>query len=243
MRLGDKMQRYFADRKEKDIFTLSQEDSYHVTIVMRMHKEDQVEVVFQNKLYWTKIVSLHPAVKVKIIKEEEVHSCSPMVTIVQSLVKEQKMDYILQKTTELGVEKIIPFFAERSVVKLEWKEEKKRERWQKIVKEASEQSKRHSIPKIEKGISLNELCNISEYDVKFLCTVNEKKQNLKKVLSNLSERARILFVIGPEGGFTEQEEKSLVEHDFIPISLGNTILRTETASTFIMSVVRFLDMR
>lgn len=83
---------------------------------------------------------------------------------------------------------------------------------------------------------------MSDYDIKFLCTVNESSQNLKKVLSNMVSGAKILFVIGPEGGFTPEEEKVMMENDFLSISLGNSVLRTETASTFIMSVVRYIDM-
>ncbi len=238
------MQRYFTEKKEENLFTLSSDDTYHITKVMRMRKEELIEVVYQEELYLAKIITFSPVVKAEIMQKIEIEKTSSFqVTIAQSLVKEQKMDYILQKTTELGVNQIIPFLAERSIVKLDCKEEKKMERWKKIVKEASEQSKRSNIPKIEKGMTLKEICGLSEYDVKFLCTINEKSQNLKKVLSNLSGSARILFVIGPEGGFTEQEENSLLEHDFIPVSLGDTVLRTETASTFIMSVVRYLDMR
>ena len=65
----------------------------------------------------------------------------------------------------------------------------------------------------------------------------------KHKISNLAGSVKILFVIGPEGGFTEKEEKTFLEHHFLPVSLGNTVLRTETASVFLMSVIRYLDMR
>ena len=124
------------------------------------------------------------------------------VTIVQSLVKEQKMDYILQKTVELGVDKIIPYCASRSVIKINEKKDKKIERWKSILKEAAEQSKRIKIPEITNPINLSNLVKLSDYDIKFLCTVNESSQNLKKVLSNMVSGAKILFVIGPEGGLS-----------------------------------------
>jgi 16S rRNA (uracil1498-N3)-methyltransferase len=152
------------------------------------------------------------------------------------------MDYILQKTTELGVNEIIPFMANRSLIKLDNRKDKKIERWQKIVKEASEQSKREVVPKVNNFMQLSDLVNLKEYDMKFLCTVNENSQNIKKELSNISRSARILFVIGPEGGFTKEEEITLIENGFISLSLGSSVLRTETASIFIMSVVRYLDM-
>lgn len=237
------MQRYFVQEKNNNEFVLSSNDTYHITKVMRMNVEDRVEVVYNNITYICEITSLEPLVRVSILQElSEKNELNCVVTIVQSLVKEQKMDYILQKTTELGVSRIIPYQAERSLIKLDKKQDKKIERWQSIVKEAAEQSKRNQIPVVENVITLSNLINLKEYDIKFLCTVNETSQNIKKLLSNLSGSAKILFVIGPEGGFTEKEEKMLLENGFISLSLGNSVLRTETASTFIMSVIRYIDM-
>lgn len=244
MDIGDNsMQRYFINKIENNRFTLSENDSYHITRVMRMKQEDQIEIVYNKKLYLSKIIETTPTVIAEIVKEVEVNNeLSISVTIAQSLVKEQKMDYILQKTTELGVSEIIPYMADRSIIKLDSKQDKKLERWQKIVKEASEQSKRNNIPTVTNAMTLSNLVNLSDYDMKFLCSTNETSQNIKKVLSNLNGSVKMLFVIGPEGGFTEDEEKNFIENGFISLSLGNSILRTETASTFIMSIIRYLDM-
>lgn len=237
------MQRYFTNNKLDNSFILSSDDTYHITKVMRMINGDKIEVVYEQELYICEIVELEPVVKSRIIeKTDELNELSYSVTIVQSLVKEQKMDYILQKTTELGVNEIIPYQASRSIVKLDSKETKKVERWQKIVKEAAEQSKRVMVPVISNPITLSNLVKLSDYDIKFLCTVNESSQNLKKVLSNLTGNVRMLFVIGPEGGFKEEEERKFLENGFVSVSLGSSVLRTETASTFIMSVIRYLDM-
>lgn len=237
------MQRYFSKKIENNRFTLTEEDTYHITKVMRMVKDDKIEVVYQENTYICRIVSLSPLVEAEIVEEiKNNQELKTQVTIVQSLVKEQKMDYILQKTSELGVDKIIPYCASRSVIKINEKKDKKVERWKSILKEAAEQSKRIKIPEIMNPINLSNLVKLSDYDIKFLCTVNESSQNLKKVLSNMVSGAKILFVIGPEGGFTLEEEKVMMENGFISISLGNSVLRTETASTFIMSVVRYIDM-
>lgn len=237
------MQRYFSKKIENNRFTLTEEDTYHITKVMRMVKDDKIEVVYQENTYICKIVSLSPLVEAEIVEEiKNNQELKTQVTIVQSLVKEQKMDYILQKTSELGVDKIIPYCASSSVIKINEKKDKKVERWKSILKEAAEQSKRIKIPEITNPINLSNLVKLSDYDIKFLCTVNESSQNLKKVLSNMVSGAKILFVIGPEGGFTLEEEKVMMENGFISISLGNSVLRTETASTFIMSVVRYIDM-
>lgn len=237
------MQRYFSDNCLNNIFTLSKEDSYHITKVMRFKIGEKIEIVYNNKTCISEILSLEPNVTARIIDEIiENTEISYNVTLVQSLVKEQKMDYILQKMTELGVNKIIPYQAERSIVKLNDKVNKKIERWQTIIKEASEQSKRTVIPTVTNAISLKELEEIEGYDYKFIATVNEKQQNLKKVLSKVKKGATMIIVVGPEGGFTCLEEDRLMKKGFIPISLGKSVLRTETAGLFFMSVVRFIDM-
>lgn len=237
------MQRYFTNDFNNDIFTLSESDTYHITKVMRYKQKDKIEVVYNEKMYISEIVETSPIVQAKKITEiMENSELSLKVTLVQSLVKEQKMDYILQKTTELGIDKIIPFQAERSIVKQNDKINKKLDRWQTIIKEASEQSKRTIIPKVMPVVSLKELEEIEGYDYKFIATVNEKQQNLKKVLSKVEKGATIVIVVGPEGGFTNEEEEKLINRGFIPISLGKSVLRTETAGLFFMSAVRYIDM-
>lgn len=237
------MQRYFTNDFNNDIFTLSESDTYHITKVMRYKQKDKIEVVYNEKMYISEIVETSPIVQAKKITEiMENSELSLKVTLVQSLVKEQKMDYILQKTTELGIDKIIPFQAERSIVKQNDKINKKLDRWQTIIKEASEQSKRTIIPKVIPVVSLKELEEIEGYDYKFIATVNEKQQNLKKVLSKVEKGATIVIVVGPEGGFTNEEEEKLINRGFIPISLGKSVLRTETAGLFFMSAVRYIDM-
>lgn len=237
------MQRYFSNDFHNNIFILSKEDSYHITKVMRLKPDEQIEIIHNKKTYISEIVELTPLVQAKVVKElTDNPELSYEVTLVQSLVKEQKIDYILQKSTELGVSKIIPYQAERSVVKTNDKVTRKIERWQTIVKEASEQAKRVMIPKITNVMSLNELKKIEGYDYKFIATVNEKQENLKKVLSNIEKGATMIIVVGPEGGFAQNEEAELMDNGFIPISLGKSVLRTETAGLFFMSVVRFIDM-
>ena len=96
-----KMQRYFVKQKKENIFSLSPKDSYHLTTVMRKKEQDKIEIVYEKELYLAKIIKLSPVVEAEIIQKLRVEeNPKTEVTIVQSLVKEQKMDYILQKTTE-----------------------------------------------------------------------------------------------------------------------------------------------
>lgn len=236
------MQRYFVDGNYSDRLTLSSADSHHIKNVMRMNVSDKIEVVLDGRLFLYEIATLDNNVVVE--KVEELNNDVDLklkVSIAQALVNEQKMDYILQKSCELGVYSIIPLNTTRSVVKIDGKEEKKINRWKKIVKEASEQSKRVSIPKISKVLDIDELIKL-DYDLKILCSVNEMTTSIKKVLSNVGSCDRILFVIGPEGGFTKPEERKLIDNGFISVSFGKTVLRTETASIFIMSIINYILM-
>lgn len=238
------MQRYFVKVRNNDnSFTLSSEDSYHITKVMRAKLKDLVEIVNDNTVYICEISSIDNNVKCRI-KDSLIDNTNniPSVTVAQSLVKEQKMDYILQKSTELGVNKIIPIEVERSIIKANGKSNKKIERWNKIVKEASEQSKRINIPKVSEIKNIKELIK-EEYDYKILCSVNETSTTIKKVLQNATISDTILVVIGPEGGFTKSEEETLINNGFISTSLGNRVLRTETASSFVLSIINYVFMR
>ena len=235
------MQRYFKDTKLNE-FELSDDDSYHIIKVMRNNIGDNIEVVIDKKLYICEIIEMNKLVKVKKIEEVICDSELPCnVTIAQSLVKEQKMDLILQKSCELGVSEIIPINATRSIVKLDKKETKKIERWNKILKEASEQSKRIVIPKVNEIMDIKDLAKL-DYDIKILCTVNELSMSLKEVLNKDLNNLKILLVIGPEGGFTDSEEKILIDNGFISTTFGRRVLRTETASLYALSIINYILM-
>mgnify|MGYP004507952685 FL=1 len=235
------MQRYFCDSNE-EVVTLSSDDSYHITKVMRMNVGDNIELVSNNKLYIAEIIKTTPSVIVKKNSIQESFDTNINIDIAQSIVVEQKMDYILQKGTELGVNKFIPLIVDRSVVKLNDKSDKKQKRWQTIVKEAAEQSKRLEVPTVANPCNIKELAKL-DYDFKILCSVNETSKNIKTVLSNISISDRILVVVGPEGGFTNLEEQELIKNGFVSASLGNRVLRTETASLFVLSVINYIFMR
>ena len=148
------------------------------------------------------------------------------------------MDLVLQKATELGVTKIIPVIMERSIVKIDdSKEVKKIDRWSKICKEASEQSKRNSIPVISNIMTLKEL--VKEEGIKIVCSTIEKENNLKKFLTEHKNYDKIIIVVGPEGGISSKEEEYLVSEGFTRVSLGKRIMRVETVPIFILSALNY----
>lgn len=234
------MQRYFVLEKLDNKFKLNNDDSYHINNVMRNKVGELIEVVFDEKLYITKIVELKPNVILEIIElVDSYNEIEKKVTICQSLVKEAKMDLILQKSTELGCFSFIPLRVKNSIIKGNEKDFlKKVERWQKIVLGASKQSKRNVVPKVNKVIDVNELIKL-DYDLKILLTVNETSRSFKNILQNNLNCDTIIIVIGPEGGFTKEEEQLLRDNGYLSASLGNLVLRTETASLCCLSMINY----
>lgn len=231
------LQRYFSKKKVDHIFFLSDDDYYHIQTVMRMKDRENIQVVYEQKAYLCEVRYVEHDIQIYLLEELEQQSeIIPNITLLIPILKEQKMDYILQKATELGVNRFIPVIMERSVVKVEQKEEKKLIRWQRIVKEASEQSMRTTIPTIENIIKLRDL----KIDgLKLICSTIEKENTIKRVFQKNKMCDKINILIGPEGGLSEIEEKLLKEKDFIPITLGPRIMRVETVPLYLMSIINY----
>ncbi len=235
------MQRYFAINSKLE---LSKKDIYHIIKVMRMKVNDKIEVVYDRCVNLCNIDFIDSKeIKISIIKKiKEDNELKSNITIAFSLVSESKIDLILQKCTELGCYNFIPLKVNRSKIKLDSKEEKKLMRWNLITKEAAEQSHRNIIPNVTNIMSINDIINL-DYDVKLLCSPKEKEKTIKNVLQKYSKYDKIIIVVGPEGGLDSIEEDLLIKNNFECISLGQTILRTETAPIFVMSALKYEFMR
>ena len=230
------MQQYFAKNKELE---LEQSDYYHIKNVMRMKKGDIIKVAFDNIIYTCEIVNLKDDVTFSVIEKNTKEEKSYRVDVAFSLIKEQKMDYLLQKCTEVGADTLIPIETKRCVVKIDNKKaSSKKERWNKILKEASEQSFRANIPKINDILTLKELAK-KDYELKLLCSLNKNTKNIIKVLQKNNKCDRILLVVGPEGGFSGDEEEFLTQNGFISVTLGDTVLRAETAPVVALSMINY----
>lgn len=155
----------------------------------------------------------------------------------QGLPKADKMEYIIQKTTELGVKRIIPVKMERCVAKINDKDKiNKIDRWRKIAEVAAKQSQRDTIPVIDEIIKLNDI-NIDKYDVFIIAYEKEKNISIKNLLQKNKQSKNIGILIGPEGGINEKEIKLLQEKGGKLVSLGERILRTETAPIALISMI------
>ncbi|AYC29624.1 16S rRNA (uracil(1498)-N(3))-methyltransferase [Paenisporosarcina cavernae] len=242
------MQRYFIDHPSAtDRFSIVGEDAKHISKVMRMSVGDQIIVVNNGNAYRTEIDSLEDrVVHVKTIAAIPFSNELPVhVTIACGLPKGDKLELITQKATELGVSEIIPFQAERSIVKWEpSKSTKKLERLNRIAKEAAEQSHRTVIPTIQNVQSFGSLLNREGNDHHLFFAYEEQAKRTDR--TSFSEHLRtidfgqsIFIAFGPEGGFSPNEAQQFIAAGFKPIALGPRILRTETAPLYVLSAISY----
>lgn len=244
------MQKFFVETnqiKEEKIEIIG-EDVNHIANVLRLQKEDEIIICNkdENISYQAGIIKIEKdKVTCEIIEKiEETTESNIHVTIFQGLPKADKMEYIIQKSTELGVRKIIPVAMTRSIVKLNGKDAiKKIERWNKIAEVAAKQSKRDIIPEVGMIQGIHQVAEkINEFDIFLIAYENEKEVTLKSVLRTIKleqNNVKIGIVIGPEGGIEPKEVEELQEKGAQIITLGNRILRTETASLCILSNIMY----
>lgn len=244
------MQRYFVSDQslQDDVVFISGDDARHIAKVMRMKEGAEIVCCFQDgrSALCALVETSSEMVKADIVKWlDESNELPVKVTIASGLPKGDKLEYIVQKGTELGASEFIPFVAGRSIVKWDEKKGKKKvERLEKIAKEAAEQSYRNVLPSISSPISFKQLIEKSkEYDVCIVAYEEEGKESrhtgLKESFSSLEPSGKLLAVFGPEGGLSEEEVEKLTEAGFIRCSLGPRILRTETAPLYLLSTVSY----
>jgi len=225
---------------------LENEDTRHIKNVLRMKENEEINIANKDtsENYLCIIDSFQSdTVKCKILKQyQSVSELKVQMSIFQALPKAEKMELIIQKCTEIGVHNFIPVVMERCIVKIDKKSEvKKIERWQKIAESAAKQSGRDIIPEVKNIINLKKLCQLVEkYDIVLVAYEREKINTLKSELMNIKNKiSSIGIIIGPEGGFEEDEIKLLKQNGVKAITLGNRILRTETASIYLSSILTY----
>ena len=225
------------------------ENFNHLRNVLRKNINDTINIcnIDDNKNYICRIIKIEERSMLLNIEEElESNSESNIdLTIYQGIPKAEKMELIIQKSTELGASRIIPTIMKRCVVKVEEKDkQKKLSRWQKIAEVAAKQSGRDKIMQLEEFTNLEGICKyIENYDVVLLAYEKEKCNSIKKEIQILKElhkeKLNIAIIIGPEGGLDIDEVVLLKNSGAKTITLGNRILRTETVSLTILSILMY----
>ncbi len=230
------MHRFFTTAA--DFPTVTGGDAHQIKDVLRMKPGEMVELLTgDGQVHEARITSL---VKNRIecaVISSRVDEGEPKVkvTLAQGLPKARKMDLIVEKCVELGVNQIIPMSTERTVAK-----EAKLERWQKIAKEAAEQSKRALIPQVSALKKFGDVLKLrDQYELALIPWEEEKFLTLKRALAPHHTLNSILLLIGPEGGFSAAEVESAKQAGFVSVSLGKRILRTETAGMAALAAINY----
>ncbi len=226
-------------------------DINHIQNVLRLKKNDEINIsdIDTGKNYVTKIEKFNEeAIICNIIASSDTSvETNAKISVFQGLPKADKMEYIIQKSTELGAYNFIPVNMKRCIVKLDNKTiNKKIERWNKIAEAAAKQSGRNIIPRVEEVKTISDICSyIDNYDIFIVAYEGEENNTLKAELQRIinKENLKIGIVIGPEGGIDIEEINKLQKAGAKIVTLGKRILRTETAPISIISnIVYELEM-
>jgi len=235
---------YHSENLElKHVVELIVQTHIHATKVLRLKVGDQFALFNGDGYdYVAKVIELSKhKTSVEIIDRYEVNHESPLkITLAQGLAAGDKMDWIIQKAVELGIQSIQPLLTERSIVKLDRERaDKKLEHWRTVAISACEQTGRSIIPDILSPIHL----------VQWLSNQNQTANSLKLILTpakaqNINHLEKpsspVVFMVGPEGGFSEKEMYLALSSSFVPVNFGKRVLRTETASVVALSIMQNL---
>lgn len=225
--------------------TITGPDVNHIRNVLRMKPGEAVRISDgKGSCYDGTIDTLQSDEIIVRLTGEKMESTELPVEVVlfQGLPKSDKMEWIIQKNTELGVGAIVPVATSRAVVKLdEKKADSKVKRWNGIAEAAAKQSKRTLIPEVCSVLSFKQaLAESATFDVKLMPYENaEGMAFTRKCIGEIRPGAKVAVFIGPEGGFSEEEVKAASEMGFLPITLGRRILRTETAGMSVLSMISY----
>ena len=237
------MQRYFGEVFEGRAI-LSEGDVFHLTKVMRCKIGMEIEIVSDGHVFLSRVEKVKP-LSIKVLKQViEDHELSSDIILIMAPLKGEKINLVLQKATELGVNEIVLLLTSRTIVRFNHKDIiAKLTRFKAILKEAAEQSQRTHIPTISYVDSISKLNSLTAKH-KFVAYEQQSGPTggFNKLIKQIKKRERVAVVIGPEGGFAGEEVDELKNLGFIPVSLGQRILRAETASIYALSVIaNFLE--
>lgn len=238
------MAKFFVreDMVQNNKIIVTGEDVNHIKNVLRYKIGDKIEISSGDSLeYLCEIYDIKKDEIIANIIDCFGNESEPniKITLYQGLPKAEKMELIIQKCVELGIDSIVPINTDRTIAKLNGKEEKKLLRWNKISEASAKQSRRGKIPQIKNVMSFKEAVKeAKEYSLAVIPYEKETNNNIKKIIKNFSGKDIAIF-IGAEGGFTEGEIAIAKLGGITPITLGKRILRTETAGFITTAILLY----
>lgn len=243
------MYKFFIKQEqiENERITIVGQDVNHIKNVLRLEIEEKICICNKetSKSFICEILEINNVeITCKILNEVlDTTETNTYIHIFQGLPKADKMELIIEKSTEIGVKEITPVIMKRTVVKLDEKDKiKKVDRWNKIAEVASKQSKRDSILCVNNIINFKNIFEkVTDYDIVIVAYENETENSLKNILKQLkyTENIKIAVLIGPEGGISDEEINLCLDNKFTLVTLGKRILRTETAPLVISSNILY----
>jgi len=242
------MRRFFFDpaARNGDTVLLSEIESRHIAKSLRLHVGSQIQLLDgTGARYLAEITSLGKQVAARILNADaEVREAGAALHVGQAMLKTAKMDFVVEKCTELGVTIFNPFISSRCQGRLDDEERggKRRQRWQRIVESACKQCSRPRSMELTDACSLGALCAATSRESRVLRLLfwEEEKETSLHDLPSFAGFDRIYLLLGPEGGFSREEVELARGCGYRSISLGPRILRAETATVSAIAIVRYL---
>ncbi|MBL7686094.1 MAG: 16S rRNA (uracil(1498)-N(3))-methyltransferase [Deltaproteobacteria bacterium] len=241
---------FISPKQIHDHFILLDEaESHHVIKVLRKQIRDPLQVTTGEGLsFETEIIARAPLVKLKILSKHQSKSEGPSITLAQAILKNPRMDWLVEKITELGVQKLIPLMTQNTVIQLKTEKEKseKLNRWKRSMQAALKQSKQTLLPEISSIFSYSDFFKslpAKESILFVFSTENENKLSplqWEETLLSKPKAQEWVCVLGPEGGFTSSELELAKSKEAYFCDLGNQILRGETATLSVISILHFI---
>ena len=239
------MKRIFLENVTGDYVTISGGDANHLARALRARRGDRITAVdgMGNCAVMELIDFDKETIKARRVSDIRQIVREKKIILADCLPKHNRFDNILEKATELGVDEIQPLISERTVAKpFGVRAQARRERWNKIVKEAAEQCGRDTIPEVKNLNAfsewLKEITPLDEETLLLFCWEEEKETTVRKVLSACQDK-NIIVLIGPEGGFSEHEAQAIKLAGGISVTLGKRILKTDTAAISVLAMINY----
>jgi len=245
--MGLLMRRFFVDETigTQGSVAITGAEAKHIATVLRMERGDRIVLLDKAGGRFLAVIEELGRHRVLVNLERPLPAPAPSpvrITLCQALLKSNPMNFLVEKTSELGVDRILPYIADRTVIKVDGDRARDKVRhWQEIAQSAAKQSDRAMPAEIGPIRSFSEILEHLTKDpaLKILLWEREGMRSLKDLLGFGPPAPEVLAMVGPEGGFAEQEVKEAGEAGFAPVSLGRRILRAETAAITLVTVIQY----
>jgi 16S rRNA (uracil1498-N3)-methyltransferase len=241
------MRRFFVEKidAEKSSFAITGPEAKHISKVLRMGPGDRFILMDGRGVRFLALIESAGIHEVRVHLEKSLPKPAPSpieIILCQGLLKSRKMDYVIQKTSELGTDCVSPFFSERTVVRL--KKERlpgRMKHWREVARSSAKQSDRVAPARIGSPVPFDELVAgyKGEDSLKVIMWEEEASKDMKRLLKETCMHKKFIGMVGPEGGFSIKEVEAARDAGFVPVSLGHRILRSETAAITMVAVVQY----